>query len=175
MPRPENHIKQDLQLAYVGAVVAQAGATLSPTPGGSDYGTDIQISDIMNDEGVFTDTGPPVRCQLKASTDCIFYPNDENPTLVKFDMKVGAYNKLVHPKRSYTAFILFAMPNDRKEWLTITRDHMSLRNCCYWARLSGDRSPNKSTKRVCIPIDNVFDMSAVKQILEEAAEYRPYG
>lgn len=174
MARPEDHIKQDLQLAFVSAVVAQAGATLTPVEGGSDYGTDIYISDIEPDDGVFADTGPPVRCQLKASTNCIFHPNDENPTLVKFDMRVKDYNKLVSPKRSYIVFILFAMPKERNDWLTISRDFMSLRNCCYWTRLSGGKSDNKRSQRVCIPIDNVFDTSAVMQIFEEAAEYRPY-
>lgn len=175
MPRPLTHIMQDLQLSYVRAVVAQAGATLSQIDGSSDYGTDVTLSAIMDDKGTFTDSGPPVRCQLKASTDCIFYPNAENPTHVKFDMKVDAYNKLVHPKRSYVAFVLFAMPKEQKEWLLISRDCMCLRNCCYWARLLGAKSPNKETKRVCIPISNVFDQAAVNQILEEAAEYRPNG
>ena len=166
MPRPASHIIPDLQLAYVDAVVARAGYTCDHVKDSNDYGTDVMISETMEDNGTFSDTGPPVRCQLKASTS--FEVKSE---YVACDMEVDAYNKLVHLRRGFIILIVFKLPKDEKEWLKINDDCMSLKNCCYWDRIVGEKSEKKRTKRIKIPRIQRFDPPSVAQILRLSREY----
>ncbi|MDE2859198.1 MAG: DUF4365 domain-containing protein [Chloroflexota bacterium] len=157
---------QDLQLAYVDAVVARAGYTCDHVKGSNDYGTDVMISDTMEESGTFSDTGPPVRCQLKAS---ITY--EVKSEYIACDMEVGAYNKLVNPRRGFIILIVFKLPKDEKEWLKVNDDCMSLKNCCYWDRIVDEKSENRSKKRIKIPRIQRFDPPAVAQILRLSREY----
>ena len=166
MPRPSSHIIPDLQLAYVDAVVARAGYTCDHVRDSNDYGTDVMISDTMEEKGKYSDTGPPVRCQLKASIN--FEVKSDH---VACDLEVGAYNKLVNPRRGFIVLIVFKLPKDEKEWLKVNDDYMSLKNCCYWDRVVGEKSEKKDKKRVKIPRIQRFDPPAVAQILRLSREY----
>ena len=166
MPRPSSHIIPDLQLAYVDAVVARAGYTCDHVRDSNDYGTDVLISDTMEEDGSFSDTGAPVRCQLKASINF-----EVKREFVACDLEVEAYNKLVNPRRGFIILIVFKLPRDEKQWLSVNDDCMSLRNCCYWDRIVGEKSEKKNTKRVKIPRIQRFDPPAVAQILRLSREY----
>lgn len=166
MPRPPTHIIPDLQLAYVDAVVARAGYTCDHVTGSNDYGTDVMISETMEEDGNFSDTGPPVRCQLKASTT--FEVKSDH---VACDLEVDAYNKLVNPRRGFIILIVFKLPEDENEWLKISEKCLSLRKCCYWDRIVGEKSENESSKRVKIPRIQRFDPPAVAQILRLSREF----
>ena len=167
--QPLDYLKMEfLQVAYVNAVVADAGKSCENPR--RDAGIDLRVSDWVQDPqnpNKYEDGGVVFNCQLKASTRCGF--KDGN---VIFPMKVRDYNKLVNwPGVGIKILVAFIMPKDPETWFSQNREIMCLRHCCYWTELSGQPpSPNKddSTKRIPIPESNVFDSETVIQLTERA-------
>ncbi len=91
--QPLDYLKMEfLQVAYVNAVVADAGKSCENPR--RDAGIDLRVSDWVQDPqnpNKYEDGGVVFNCQLKASTRCVF--KDGN---VIFPMKVRDYNKLVN-------------------------------------------------------------------------------
>lgn len=167
--RPLDFLKMEfLQVAYVNAVVADAGKSCENPR--RDAGIDLRVSDWIQDPqnpNRYEDGGVVFNCQLKASTRCKF--KDGN---LVFPMKVRDYNKLVNwPGVGIKILVAFDMPKDPEMWFSQNRKIMCLRHCCYWTELTGQPpSPNRddSTKRIPIPESNVFDSETVMQLTERA-------
>ena len=167
--QPLDYLKMEfLQVAYVNAVVADAGKSCD-TPR-RDTGIDLRVVDWIQDPqnpNSYEDGGVVFNCQLKASTRCSF--KDDN---MIFPMKVKEYNKLVNwPGAGIKILVAFNMPKQPESWFSQNSDIMCLRHCCYWTELTGKSpSPNKpdSTKRIPIPVSNVFDSETVMQLTERA-------
>ena len=167
--RPLDFLKMEfLQVAYVNAVVADAGKSCDNPR--RDAGIDLRVSDWIQDPqnpNRYEDGGVVFNCQLKASTRCRF--KDGN---MIFPMKVRDYNKLVNWRGlGIKILVAFNMPEDPDAWFSQNNDIMCLKHCCYWAELTGQApSPNKddSTKRIPIPESNVFDSETVMQLTERA-------
>lgn len=163
MPLPLNHMKERLHLAYVRAVVARAGATFQPYD--EDYGIDARISAVsLTPDGKYIAKGSAFDCQLKATTD--WEIKDEH---IVYDLDVKAYNNLVELKERLGILILYRLPKqpDPDAWVTVSKDNLTMRTCCYWKLLTGDKTTNTSTKQICIPTQQLFDHQAVTDLLEE--------
>ena len=116
MPRPKRHIMQDLQFAYVDAVVAQAGATCTYNTK-NDYGIDAKISEIVRyPNGKYRASGYAFECQLKATIT-----NPPNRQEVKFRMDAHTYNTLANMKSGIAIIVGFDLPRNQEEWLTFTK------------------------------------------------------
>lgn len=167
--RPLDFLKMEfLQVAYVNAVVADAGKSCDNPR--RDAGIDLRVSDWIQDPkhpNRYEDGGVVFNCQLKASTRCRF--KDGN---MIFPMKVRDYNKLVNWRGfGIKILVAFHMPDNPDTWFSQNNDIMCLKHCCYWTELTGQPpSPNKddSTKRIPIPENNVFDSETVMQLTERA-------
>ena len=166
MPIPLNHMKERLHFAYVRAVVARAGATLQPYD--DDYGIDARISAIsLTQEGKYIAKGGAFDCQLKATTD--WEIRDEH---IVYDLDVRAYNNLVELEDRIGVLILYRLPkqSDPDAWLTVSKDNLIMRTCCYWKLLKGEKTTNTSTKRICIPTQQLFDPQAVTKLLDQVRQ-----
>ncbi|MCY4538588.1 MAG: DUF4365 domain-containing protein [Chloroflexi bacterium] len=169
--QPLDYLKMEfLQVAYVNAVVANAGKSCD-TPR-RDAGIDIRVVDwIQNPQNPnrYEDGGVVFNCQLKASTRCSF--KDGN---LIFPMKVRDYNKLVNwPGVGIKILVAFNMPKDPETWFSQNREIMCLRHCCYWTELTGQaQSSNKpdSSKSITIPEDSVFDSQTVLELIERTKQ-----
>lgn len=61
------------------------------------------------------------------------------------------------------------LPADESDWPAQSGDELCMRKCAYWTALEGqDRSENRSTIIVPIPLANVFDVTAARQWMIEA-------
>ena len=119
---------QSLHLAYVSAVVADAGHFCQPVS--TDLGLDCLVHDWRyNEQRGYYDAGPAFNCQLKSS-----YANcKRTENQVTFRMKKKAYNKLVDwDGHQFAILIVFYMPRGEEEWFLQNEDIMSLKHCCYW-------------------------------------------
>ena len=167
--RPLDYLKMEfLQVAYVNAVVADAGKSCDNPR--RDAGVDLRVVDWIQDPdnpSSYEDGGVVFNCQLKASTRCNF--KDDN---MIFPLKVRDYNKLVNwAGAGIKILVAFNMPKQPESWFSQNSDIMCLRHCCYWTELTGQApSPNKpdSTKRITIPQSNVFDSATVMRLTERA-------
>ena len=162
MSLPLNHKMEHLHFAYVRAVVAKAGANCTRPE--NDYGEDLTINKVRpRPGGGFTGTGFLFQCQLKATTNL-----KVEDDYVVYDMEIGAYNKLVEWKGGLMILIVFKLPKDEQEWLSVTEDVLCMKDCCYyWIPLREETSTNKSSKRIRIPKNQLFDPQAVTDLLEQ--------
>ncbi len=165
---------ENLQIAYVNAVAAQAGKNCDPPT--RDLGIDMRVIDCIPDPDNprgYEDGGPLFNCQLKASTRCKF----DNGNLL-FPIKVKAYNKLVNWKGiGIKILIAFHMPAEVSQWVSQSPDAMCLKHCCYWRELTGEPRSTKNpdtTIRIPIPTSNIFNQQTILQLTDRARQ-GPYS
>jgi hypothetical protein len=61
---------------------------------------------------------------------------------------------------------------DDSHWLQVSVDKLILQKCAHWVQLDGVLTGNSSSKRVRIPVNNVFTPEAVSNILRDIKEGR---
>jgi hypothetical protein len=74
-------------------------------------------------------------------------------------------------------FVLFCLPQNIDEWLTLTEDQLVLRKCSYWIILT-DAEPCEGGKTIHIPKTNVLSVEKLKEIVQiysdgEVIRYEP--
>lgn len=156
-----------LHLAYVSAVVAEAGHVCHPVP--YDRGIDCNVHDWRyNKQRGYYDAGAAFNCQLKSS-----YANcrrTENQVIYR--MKRKPYNKLVDwDGHQFAILIVFYMPKAEEEWFLQNEDILSLKHCCYWTELTGGPI-DKSAKNVEIARRNMFTSQTVIDLIDRARRRR---
>ena len=139
---PRSHRQEALSRAYVRAVAAQAGLTVS-------------------------DVGPQLDLQLKSTTGAIV-----GTTSLTYDLPVLNYDDLrEHDEKSARILIVLVMPEDEANWLAQSPEELALRHCAWWLSLKGSPPTTATTTvRVSIPLTNVFSVAAVQAIVERLRE-----
>jgi hypothetical protein len=141
----KNHIKEQFNIAYVNAMVAQAGLNHS-----------ILAVDNDSVDLLVTGTGfkgkyrnPQIHFQLKCTSGAKI--NNDN---IKFQLKRKNYddlrgNNVLCPR--YLAVLL--VPESKKEWIDYGDNNLTLNNTCYWLSIKDHpESQNKKSVTVDIPI-----------------------
>ena len=169
---PLDYLKMEfLQVAYVNAVVAEAGKSCDNPR--RDIGIDLRVVDWIPDPdnpNQYDDGGVVFNCQLKASTRCRFNKNNE----LVFPMKARDYNKLAKWRGvGIKILVAFNMPNDPSLWYRQNHDILCLKHCCYWTELTGQKTLSikpDSTYELKIPRDSKFDSKTVLQLTARARQ-----
>ncbi len=164
MSIPLTHIMEDLQFAYVRAVIANAGRTCEKPE--RDYGVDLRVVDAGDTGKSYSDDdGVAFNCQLKSSTKY----RVSNGT-VYFPVKVKHYNKMVTwTGTTPLLLIAFTMPDKKEEWCTQSEESLCLRHCCFWKDLAGEAKSAlnpESRINVEIPSHSIFDSAVVNEFVE---------
>ena len=162
MPMPTNSKKENLGQAYVRAVVASVGFNIAQDE--HDFGIDGTIRDIANRNGRYYTTGFSIDYQLKSSWDVTFEENE-----LVYDLESKNYNDLVSWEGPLPAIlILFVLPRDENEWVEFSTEGTTIRKCAWWCSLTGQpTTDNENTKRIRIPIDQVFSPDALRDMMEK--------
>lgn len=160
MPIPPDLVKQELNFAYFRAVVADAGATAArPEP---DIGVDFIVSGAhIWQETKYAPTGLTFFCQLKSTTDWKIH-NDHFVYAVEAD----AYNKLAELMKGLGILIVYALPQQGDNPLSVDEERLQLRKCCYWYQVPRKPTSNTSSITIEIPRTQIFDRQAVHHLLE---------
>jgi hypothetical protein len=165
MSLTREHIQEDLSVAYISAVAAKAGYDCGNCQK-HDYGIDLEINPIeIGDEGERYTYGMPLRVQAKASYGVDLSHDD----FIKFNLRARNYNILARDtgRGPPSILVLYCMPPEDHDWLSIEENHTTLKHCGYWASLRGkDLTRNTSTIGIKIPRAQVFNESSLKQIME---------
>ena len=160
----QNDIEEALSRAYVYAVAGRAGVNISTDI--KDYGTDGTFKRVIAFNGGFIPSGFPLDFQLKASIGCTL--EDE---YVVYDMKVDAYQKLVHRRTNGSTpqiLILLALPKDAEQWLGHSEEALMIRQCCYWYLVDNKPTDNKYEIRIRIPRKQQFTTVALEELMAKA-------
>ena len=162
MSLTREHRQEDLSIAYISAVAAKAGYNCGP-PGGHDYGIDVEIRTVETNGNRRIATGFILDIQAKASHN--FELSDDGRWVI-YDLNVNTYNMLVEKRHTPSILILYCMPPNEDEWVSIYEEYTTLKRCGYWVSLEGmESSTNSSSKRIKIPREQMFDELALKSIM----------
>lgn len=150
---------ETLQVAYLHAVAAAAGCSLSqPFP---DSGIDWHVSHSSPAHTV--DDEVTVKVQLKAT-----YQIPPNPPRRTFSFTLDNEH-LVKLARTPVAvpkiLVVMIVPRARDQWLRAGHERLDLRHCCYWINLAGHPVTGRQRTTVRIPTSRIFDDVALCEIM----------
>lgn len=169
MPIPTTHLQERLSLAYVQAVVANAGAQLIE-PQGHEYGVDAYIQGVRRlGNGKFRSVGFMFMTQIKATIT-----SEMTPEHIIYDMEADAYNKLATWEGStFCVLVVCCLPRNEVNWITTNEQNLIMRRCCYWTDVPLTPVTNDSKKRIRIPRTQAFTPEAVRGLLSRAGMSNP--
>jgi hypothetical protein len=167
MSLTREHIQEDLSVAYISAVAAKAGYDCQ-NYGRHDYGIDLQINPIVEINKKRYYEGVPLRIQAKASHDFGY----SNSGYISFDLKTRNYNILAKDQKGYPIIlVLYCMPRNDNDWLSIYNEGTTLKHCGYWLSLRGKELSNtKYTTNIKIPKDQIFSETSLISLMANVQE-----
>ncbi|HTH49891.1 MAG TPA: DUF4365 domain-containing protein [Candidatus Limnocylindria bacterium] len=158
------HCKESLSRAYVTAVVGRSRNNLV-WGREYDYGVDGTVRMLAPRGTRIRENGFGFDFQSKTTTDW-----EIDGTEVVYDLEANAYNDLAE-RAGTGAFpfllVLLCLPKADDSWLDVTNEKLILQKCAFWAKLGGEQTANTGTRRIRIPVANVFTPTAVRAILGE--------
>jgi len=158
------HCKESLSRAYVTAVVGRSRNNLL-WGREFDYGVDGSVRALEQRGTRIRETGLGFDFQSKSTTDW-----ETDGAEIVYDLEVNAYNDLVERAGSGGLpflLVLLCLPKNEAGWLDVSADKLILQKCAYWSKLNGALTDNAATRRVRIPVANVFTPEAVVGILRD--------
>ena len=162
---PRNYRQEGLSRAYVRAIAAFAG--VSVTVPENDFGIDLYLREVIEENGFFDAGLGRIDAQLKSTTLA-----SVTATEVIYDLGVRAYNNLRRSDdNNFRLLILLALPEEESEWLTCEPEQLILRRCAYWINLRGLPSTGSTASiRIRIPTANIFTTTSLLQLLEQSRQ-----
>jgi hypothetical protein len=162
---PQQTIEEQLSLAHVQAIAAQAGVSMSYF--NLDYGFDGTFRAISRNRGTrFVTQGFGLDFQLKASINYIM----ESESIV-YDLEAKTYNDLIDRRfgnrRIPCILLLKILPSRQDMWLSANEDALILGGGCYWASLAGTLTTNTKSVRIRIPREQLFSPVSLQWILNQ--------
>lgn len=168
-------VESELSYAYLHAVAAKAGFACQVTDRLSDnHGIDatVRVLEKMTPDSALTDF--TIDIQLKATIQDLTEIDEK----FSFSIPVDQYDKL----RSLSAanqklLLVFRLPRDANDWVTLSEDQLLLKRCAYWVSLRGaPEVTGQESTTVRVPRQNVFSPDAFREIakarsLEEYLHY----
>lgn len=149
--------KEGLSRAYLAAVAASAGYTLSAMDFDRD-GIDVQVR-------AGGDMRPSLDVQLKAT---VRLGEDAGEAFV-YSLKRRNYDLLRLPSMVPRILVVLALPDDETTWVEVSDACLVMRRCAYWTTLAGrPETSNKETVTVFIPKRNRLDPDGLKELMERA-------
>ena len=168
MPLPREHLLDELATAYVQIVAAAAGAVIAV---GRDYGVDGTLNQIVRIPTIsgtrFVPSGFPVDFQLKGTTTAQI-----GADRVQYDLQARAYDLVAGrpPEAALCCLFLVCFENEPEYWFALRPSELILRASAFWWREAGSRTPNSSTVRIRIPIENQLTPLAIERMLQASKE-----
>lgn len=163
------HKQEDLSVVYVRAIASKAGCICAIW--NHDYGTDIEIKPIKKIGKKRWPLGVPLVVQIKASQNYKILPNGN----ISYYLDVDNYNLLIREDTgSPYILVLYCMPKDENEWISICKESTQLKYCGFWIYLGGMNESDHTEKiKIEIPYDHIFDVESLTSIMNsiEAEEF----
>ena len=149
--------KEALSRAYAHAVAARAGYITAV------YAEDRDGVDLRIQAG--GDQRPALDLQLKATVNLVKSRNGN----FLFPLKRRNYDLLRIATQTPRLLVVLDLPQDKREWMTITKDDLVLRHRAYWLSLREyEKKDNLSTVTVQIPEKNLFDVNNLRELMNQS-------
>ena len=150
--------KEGLSLVYAKALATRAGYSTSvPSPDRDSIDLRIQAGGPRH---------PALDLQLKATVNL----RRTRAGILRFRLSIKNYDDLRAETQTPRLLVVLELPKDELRWLTVTPESLVLRRCAYWLSLQKghDKVVRQESVTVHIPEGNVFNVSALKDLMERS-------
>ena len=150
--------KELLSLVYVKALAARVGFVTSvPEPDRDSVDLRIQAGGPRR---------PALDLQLKATATL----DEPRAGSVPFRLTIKNYRDLRIETQTPRLLVVFELPRDESRWMTVTAEELVLRRRAYWLNLQQGYAEDagRQTVTVRIPEHNVFDVDALRELMEQS-------
>jgi hypothetical protein len=156
-----NTQKELFSYAYIHAVASAAGYSSEVTKQRDRYGIDLTIA---GEEG---DSFPQLDVQVKCTSLDVL--SDE---FTRYPLKLKNYNDLRREKITAPRILVVVLvPDQIEDWLSQSEQELCLKSCGYWKSLRGEpETENTTNVTVSLPRKNVFNVDAIKSLMQRIAE-----
>ena len=109
---------------------------------------------------------PALDLQLKARTDLA----EPQAGFRRIRLSIKNYNDLRVETQTPPLLVVLELPQDESQWMTVTAEELVLRRRAYWLSLQrgDDEAVGQQTVTVRIPEHNVFDVEALRTLMEQS-------
>ena len=171
MLTPEQ-IKEELSYAYLHAVASRAGFACEHGPRKDMDSVDALVRARGRLEPDSTRVSPQLDFQLKATA--VAAPTG---THHPFALPVKNYHDLRQRRVVPAYLVIFTLPENAAEWLTLDEEALTTRRCAYWCSLLGaPEVANTDTRTVRLPRNQCLTPDSLRELMVYAAreEEIPY-
>jgi Domain of unknown function (DUF4365) len=148
----DNDRKEQLSRAYVAAIAAHSGFTVS-IPDLDRDSIDIQVSSG-------TSRRASVQFQLKA-TSSPDWDGDE----LKFQLKAKNHNDMVMRRQVPLLLAVMVLPDNPTDWLVVDDTQLAMKRCVWWASLIGRPPTEQGSVQVRLQKTDVLTSDALKDLI----------
>jgi hypothetical protein len=168
---PDSHAKEQISLAFLQALAAQAGLNVRRWEW--DDGIDLEVGSNKPMHGDYVFSSFHIGLQVKATQNWSVQNGK-----IAYPLKSTNYQRLRTPNKfSPEYLILHTLPIARDRWLCHQADHTDILHHAYFMDLSGlpALSPNangeiQGTRTVHVPVANVLTGAKLFQLFESACK-----
>ena len=150
--------KERLSLVYAEALAARAGFLTSvPEPDRDSVDLRVQAGGPRR---------PALELQLKATVDL----GEAQAGVLPFRLSIKNYDDLRVTTQTPRLLVVLELPKVESRWMTVTAEALVLRRRAYFLSLQQghDEVVGKQTVTVHIPEHNVFDLEALRTLMERS-------
>jgi len=152
--------QEEISKAYLHAVAASCGFTVGTWS--QDHGCIDATVGAASPIGAGHLSRPKVDIQLKATTQADLERDD----YVSWTLEIDHYDSLRAEAHVPHLLVVLLLPEDVDQSVEHTVDHLLIRRCAYWVKMTGMGAETGRSKTVRLPKANVFSPQALKTILD---------
>ena len=152
--------KEEISKAYIQTVAARCGFKVGT------WSQDDDCLDVtIGSAGVLgggTLASPKIDLQIKCTSD----PAAVHPDDVTWQLDRRHYDRLIARSHTPKLLVVLVLPEDETQWIEHTIDHLILRRCAYWLKMTGLPPISTDSKVVHLPQAQVFSPAALQSLME---------
>ncbi|MFN3852521.1 MAG: DUF4365 domain-containing protein [Spirosomataceae bacterium] len=164
----EEHIKESISISFIELIANYLGfSTDAPK---KDYGRDLSIFEIKyreeNGSKRRIETGRELKIQAKSTT---LKGIKQNKDYITYNLEAKTFNDLIDRKNANKPLILilFLLPENRTDWLTLNGEELIVRKCAYWYYPEDiNHTTNLYSESIKIPTSNLITIDSFKELFE---------
>ncbi len=153
----ENDQKERLSLAYIAALAANGGYTISLR--------DLDRDSIDLTVHSRTSRYAAVAFQLKA-TSSPDWAEDE----LHFQLGAKNFNELECLRQTPAVLAVMVLPTETDRRLEIDDQQLILRQCVWWVSLRGLGQITQGSRQVCLPKSNLLTVDTLRSLIKRSEE-----
>jgi hypothetical protein len=90
-----------------------------------------------------------------------------NDGKISYSIPSDQYKKYTQKSTTQLLFILFCLPENQDEWLTLTEDELVLKKCAYWTGVKNAPLCNRDSITIYIPQKNLLSVAQLQTIVND--------